>query len=81
MIRKLQPVISRPALLTIYKSFLRPHLDYGDVIYDRAFNESFQNKLESVQYNATLAITGAIRDSSRENLYQELGFESLKSQR
>ena len=81
MIRKLQPVISRTALLTIYKYFLRPHLDYADVIYDRAFNESFQNKLESVQYNAKLAITGAIRDSSRENLYQELGFESLKSQR
>ena len=66
-------------MLTIYKSFLRPHLDYGDVIYDRAFNESFQNKLESVQYNAALAITGAIRGSSREKLYQELGLESLKS--
>ena len=81
LIRKLQPIIPRAALLTIYKSFLRPHLDYGDVIYDRAFNESFQNKLESVQYNAALAITGAIRGSSREKLYQELGLESLKSRR
>ena len=63
LIRKLQPVIPRTALLTIYKSFLRPHLDYGDVIYDRAFNESFQNKLESVQCNVALAITGAIRGS------------------
>ena len=81
LIRKLQPVIPRAALLTIYKSFLRPHLDYGDVIYDRAFNESFQNKLESVQYNAALAIAGAIRGSSREKLYQELGLESLKSRR
>ena len=81
LIRKLQPIILRAALLTIYKSFLRPHLDYGDVIYDRAFNESFQNKLESVQYNAALAITGAIRGSSREKLYQELGLESLKSRR
>ena len=61
MIRKLQPIIPRAALLTIYKSFLRPHLDYGDLIYDCAFNESFQNKLESVQYNAALANTGAIR--------------------
>ena len=68
MIRKLQPIIPRAALLTIYKSYLRPHLDYGDVIYDRAFNESFQNKLESVQYDAALAITGAIRGSSREKL-------------
>ena len=62
LIRKLQPVIPRAALLTIYKSFLRPHLDYGDVIYNRAFNESFQN-------NATLAFTGGIRGSSREKLY------------
>ena len=65
--------MSRAALLTIYKSFFRPHLDYGDVIYDRAFKKSFQNKLESVQYNAALATTGAISGSSREKLYQELG--------
>ena len=77
MIRKLQPIILRAALLTICRSFLRPHLDYGDVIYDRAFNESFQNKLESVQYDAALAITGAIRGSSREKLYQKLGLESI----
>ena len=37
--------------------------------------------MESVQYNAALAITGAIRGSSREKFYQELGLESLKSSR
>ena len=63
LIRKLQPIIPRAALLTIYQSFLRPHLDDGDVIYDGTFNESFQNKLESIQCNAALAITGAIRGS------------------
>ena len=51
LIRKLQPSISREALLTISKSFLRPHVYYGDVIYDQAFNKSFQNRLESVQYD------------------------------
>ena len=81
LIRKLQPIILRAALLTIYKSFLGPHLDYGDVIYDRAFNKSFQNKLESFQYNTALAIMGAIKASSRKKLYQELGLESLKSRR
>ena len=55
-------------MLTINKSFLRSHMDYGDVIYDRAFNESFQNKLEFFQCNAALVITGAIRGSSREAL-------------
>ena len=37
--------------------------------------------LESVQYNACFAITGAIRGTSTENLYQELGLESLRSSR
>ena len=78
LIRKLQPIITRAPLLTTYKSFLRPRLDSGDVIYDRAFEESFQNKVESIQYNSPMAIEGAIRGSSREKLYQELGLESLK---
>ena len=64
IICKLQNVLPRLALLTIYKSFIRPHLDYADIIYGKAFNESFHAKLESLQNNATLAITGAIRGSS-----------------
>ena len=60
IIRKLQNVLPRSALITIYKSFIRPHLDYGDIKYDKAFNESFHAKLESLQYNATLAITGGL---------------------
>ena len=42
LMKKLQPIIPRAALLTICKSFLRPHLDYGDVTYNRAFNESLE---------------------------------------
>ena len=38
IIRKLQNVLRQSALLTIYKSFIRPHLDYGDIICDKAFN-------------------------------------------
>ena len=37
--------------------------------------------IESVQYNAALAITGAIKGSSHERLYQELGLESLSARR
>ena len=47
IIRKLQNVLPRSALITIYKLFIRPHLDYGDIIYDKTFNESFHAKLES----------------------------------
>ena len=38
-------------------------------------------KLESLQYNATLATTGAIRGSSTGKIHEELGLESLKSKR
>ena len=37
--------------------------------------------IESVQYNAALAITGSIHGTSLEKLYQELGFESLHDRR
>ena len=34
IIRKLSNVLPIKSLITIYKSFVRPHLDYGDLIYD-----------------------------------------------
>ena len=36
LVQKLQNILPRPALLTIYKYFIRLHLDYGDIIYDQA---------------------------------------------
>ena len=71
LLRKLSNLLPGPALVTIYKAFVRPHLDYGDVLYDQAFNNSFHAKVESIQYNDSLAITGAIRGTSREKIYQE----------
>ena len=37
--------VPRKALLTVYKSFIRLHLDYGDVLYEKPENENFKNKL------------------------------------
>ena len=56
--------LPHPSLLTIYKSFIRPHLDYGDVTYDQPSNTIFSSKIESIQYNPALAITGALKGSS-----------------
>ena len=77
LLRKFQLILLRHSLITIYKTFIRPHLDYGDVIYDRVFNESFHQRLESIQYNVVIAIRG----TSSEKLFQELGLETLKSRR
>ena len=73
--------LPRSSLLTIYKSFVRPPLDYGDVIYDQPNNSNLSDKTESVQHNAVLAITGATRVTSKQKLYQELGLESLRNRR
>ena len=78
---KLQSTVPRAPLVTIYKSFIRPHLDYGDILYHQKFNNSFHEKLKSIQYNAALPTTGAIRSSSREKRHQELGFESCQQRR
>ena len=34
LLRKLENILPGGPLLTLYKSFIRPHFDYGDVIYD-----------------------------------------------
>ena len=75
--QKLQNLLPRPALITIYKVFVRPHLDCGDIIHDESYTASFDHKLELFRYIAFLAITRDIRGTSKENLYQELGLESL----
>ena len=77
----LNNTLPRKALLTLYKSLVRPHLDNGDIKYDQPNNESFSNKLETIQYNAELATTGSIQGTSKVKLYKELGLKSFKSRR
>ena len=70
LLRKFQHTLPRKSLVTIYESFIRPHLDYGDVIYDRTCNELFLQILEFLQYSAAIVITGTIRGSSSEKVFQ-----------
>ena len=42
IIRRLNNILSRPSLVTIYKSFVRHHLNYCDIIYDQPNNETLQ---------------------------------------
>ena len=74
-------ILSKKSLLTIHKSIVRPNLDYADIIYDKTFHESFKEKIKMVQYKAALVITGAIKGTSGDRLYQELGVKSLAVKR
>ena len=50
LLSKLQAFSSRQFLVAVYKVFIKPHLDYGDIIYDETYNYSFHQKMESTQY-------------------------------
>ena len=64
MIRYLLKYVSRHVLDQMYKLYVRPHLDNGDVIYhkfDPELTLDFTKKIENVQYSAALAVSGAWR--------------------
>ena len=83
--KRLSMILSRKSLLTAYKCFDRPLLDSTDVIYDiesmHPVNESFKRKLEAVEYNPSLVITGAIRGTSWQRSCHEFSLESLSDSR
>ena len=80
-IKRLSKMLPRHSLLTIYKLFVQPHLDYGDILYDQPNNKSLCQKIETIQCNTALAITGMIKGTSKIKIYNELGLESLEFRR
>ena len=79
VIKKLSNALPRHSLITIYKLFIRPQLDYGDIVDEQPNNDIFCQNIESIQYNVVLDIMGAIKGTSRTKLHEELGLGTLKS--
>ena len=76
--------MARDVLDQIYKLYVRPHLDFGDIIYhkyDPEMRLTFTQRLKQAQYSAALAVAGAWRGTNRQRLYEELGWESLYHRR
>ena len=73
IMKRLSLILSRKSLLTIYQSFVRPNLDYADIIYGKSFNESFKRKIEVAQYKAALVISCAIKGTSAIDFTTSLG--------
>ncbi len=72
--------ISRKALESCYISFVRPIIEYGDILYDSCTQE-LSNSIEKLQHEAARTVTGAKFRSSPELLYKELGWTSLFNRR
>ena len=94
IIKHLAPYLPVKSRDQIFKMHVRPHLDYCDMIYhipiktkEMSDGDSQRNlnylmgTLESTQYQAALAVSGAWKGTSREKIYNELGWESLDERR
>ena len=80
IMRSFKYLLSRRALEQIYFVFIRPIIEYGDVLYDGCglMNEA---KLNKVQYEAAKIVSGAMHGTSYDLLLKDLGWEPLKSRR
>ena len=63
-----------------YKMYVRPHLDYEEVIFHKQ-RMDLMYLVERVQYKPALIVSGCWQGTSREKLYDELGWESLSDRR
>ena len=72
--------LSRKALESIYTSFLRPTLEYCDVIWDNCLQKE-KDLLENIQLAAARIVTGARRGTSHALLYEETGWNTLQERR
>ena len=94
IIKHLAPYLPLKSRDQIFKMHVRPHLDYCDIIYhipvitritsdcdsSRTLNHQM-NTLERTQYQAALAVSGAWKGTSRDKIYDELGWETLDHRR
>ena len=91
VIKYLSRYVPIKTLDQIYKMYVRPHLDFCDIIYhtpeiESLFSSSIRlsfwmDQIERVQYQAALAITGTWKGTNRDKIYEELGWESLSRRR
>ena len=93
MVKHLNYLLPLKTLNQMYKSLVRPHLDYCDIIYHIPQTvhpqsvgggitlNSHMERVEQIQYQAALAVTHAWQGSDRVKLYEELGLETLNDRR
>jgi hypothetical protein len=77
IMRKLKLTLDRKSLETIYFSFIRPILEYADVVWDN-LTQKEEYELEQIQFEAARIITGATKLVSLSNLYSKLVFKLFK---
>ena len=80
MLKGLKFKVSRDTLGKLYKSLIRPVMEYADVLWDNGI-ASDCDLLDHVQYEVAKIVTGAIKGTSKHRLMQEVGWESMSTRR
>ena len=68
------------SLWTIYFSFIRPLLEYADVVWNNC-TQYASNELDKIQNKSARIVTGAIKLASIDSLHAETGWGTLGSRR
>ena len=71
IIKRLKFFLGRKSLTHIYITIIRPILEYGCILYDNCTRQESE-LLESVQYEAARVCIGALLNTSKIKLLQEL---------
>ena len=66
--------LSRNAVLVTCKSFVRSHLDYDHILYNKPDNENSLRTLGEVQYMVCLAITCGIQGISKKRFMMSCAY-------
>ena len=77
VMRKFKYTLDRKSLETIFITFMRPILEYADVIWDNCTQQE-KNELEKIQLEAARIATEASKLVSDQKLYDETGWKCLK---
>ena len=70
--------LDRKSLETMYFSFVRPSMEYAQVVWGGTYDSDIV-KLERIQVDAMRLITGATARSNIANLYTETKFQPFHS--
>ena len=80
MMKQFKFELDRKSLEIIYLSFIRPSMEYGDVLFAGTY-ESDLCKLDRLQVDAMRIVTGATEKSNIILLYEDLGWTYLETRR
>ena len=80
VLRKFKFILDRKSLEMLYFSYIRPILEYSDIVWDN-LTESLTNDLEKLQIEMARIVTGATKLVSLDKLYRETGWEKLSVRR